>query len=754
MKLWCPPIGLASPVAALGAPAVLALTIACVAAQAQAPAAWTPLGPPGGSVSTLLVDPAAAGTVYAGTPENGVFFSSDGGATWIPANTGLATAAVGRQMLLGVQALASDAGHVYAATDAGLYAAPLGATPTWSALAATGAAAPVTLLAFDATSGLLVAASPASDGVSVAGVYVAAGLATQSAGLAWTFVALPSASAGLVVDGLAVVPPSGLATSATLLASAGGRLWSAPLTSAFAMAPAWTDADPMATLSGGSLAALAFRPEFLEAFACSAGSAWVSGNPLDAQALWSPATVEAGMVAPVCNAFSAIPVSAGGQPQALLATDQGVFVSVDGVDFKPTLAVGPSAWADAFAVGQPPGAMSSLLYVGTGFGVVTSPVAAVQAGAGWTASNGPASAPTGAPRQRLDNAGSVDTAVIGTRLFAAAQGAQYTEVFASSDSGATWAPTGIGGLLAAGSTVNEMLADTANQILYAGTSQGLLAYDPVAATWAAVDPGVLSTRVSALGLGADALFAGTDNGVYALPLGRNPAGATPVAAGLAGSVVRSLLVTPSVVIAGTIDATDDNYVFFTSEAAAAQGTGLWQAFGVGSAGTSRITSLLLVDTNLLAGTNGNLVLVASANSAWTSANTSTDAAQQISDPFGAVTSLYSDGTTIFAATGSQGVFVSPVGASYTWTPYAGAAPTALPTMEVRKLRPGDGVVYASTRAGVAATADPVLSSTPPPSSPASGGTGSGSGSGGGAASPWWLVALLLASTGLRRRAGR
>ncbi|HYP31698.1 MAG TPA: hypothetical protein VES00_07515, partial [Burkholderiaceae bacterium] len=498
------------------------------------------------------------------------------------------------------------------------------------------------------------------------------------------------------------------------------------------------------------VAALSFRPEFLEALACSGGSTWVSGNPLDAQALWSSVSLAGGMVAPVCNAFSAIPVAAGGQPQALLGADQGVFVSLDGATFQSTQAVGTSPSADAFAVGQRPGAMSSLLFVGTGFGVVTSPVASVQAGAGWTASNGPASAVSGAASQRLDNAGIVDTAVIGQRLFAAAQDTQYAEVFASGDGGATWTATGVGGVLGMGESLNVMLADTANQILYLGTSQGLLAYDPAAATWVAVSPGTIATRVSALELGPDALFAATDDGVFAVPLGRNPAGATPVAAGLAGSSVRSLLVTPSVVLAGTVDATDDNHVFFTSEAAAAQGTGLWQAFGVGSAGTRRITSLLLLDTTLMAATNGNLVLVASAGSTWTSANTSADAAQQIADPFGAVTSLYSDGTTIFAATGSQGIFVTPVGTSFAWTPYGGTAPTALPSTEVRRLRPGDGVIYASTRAGVAVTADPVLSSTPPastPSSPSPGGS-----SGGGAASPGWLLALLAAGFALRRRA--
>jgi hypothetical protein len=740
------PAGPASSAALRAASGACVIAVACLAAHGQTPASWSALGPPGGSVSALLVDPAAPASIYAGTPANGVFFSPDGGATWVAASAGLAPTAVGRQMLVDVHALANDPQYVYAVTDAGIYDAHLGTAPFWTALPATGAAQPVTLLAVDASSGWLIAASPTGDGVSVPGVYVAPSLATQPAGLAWTFVALPSAATGFGIDAIAVVPPSGGATAASLLASAGGRVWSAPLVSAFPLSPAWADADPMRTLAGPAVSALAFRPEFLEAIACSNGSTWVSGNPLDARALWSPANVAAGMVAPACNAFAAIPVAAGGQPQALLGTDQGVFVSVDGVDFLATQPVGPGLSADAFAVGQPPGAMSSLLYVGTGFGVVASPVAAVQAGAGWTASNGPSAAVGG---QRLDNASIVDTAVIGKRLFAAAQDVQYAEVFASGDGGATWSATGVGSVLAAGQSLIALLADTSNQILYAGTSQGLLAYDPAAANWVAVSPGTLAVRVSALGLGADGLFAGTDDGVFALPLGRNPAGVTPVAAGLAGSTVRSLLVTPSVVVAGTVDANDDNHVFFTSEAAAAHGTGLWQAFGVGSAGTRRITSMLMVDTNLLAATNGNLVLVASAASAWTSANTSANPAQQISDPFGAVTSLFSDGTTIFASTGSQGVFVSPVGTSFVWTPYAGSAPTALPSMEVRQLRPGDGVLYASTRAGVAATADPVLSSTPPASTPSSPSPG-GSGSGGGTSSPWWLLALLLAGAALRR----
>ena len=42
---------------------------------------WTSLGPDGGSISTLGIDPQNTSTVYAGTG-NGVFKTTDGGASW------------------------------------------------------------------------------------------------------------------------------------------------------------------------------------------------------------------------------------------------------------------------------------------------------------------------------------------------------------------------------------------------------------------------------------------------------------------------------------------------------------------------------------------------------------------------------------------------------------------------------------------------------------------------------------------------
>jgi photosystem II stability/assembly factor-like uncharacterized protein len=76
---------------------------------------WTPLGPEGGSVWALAVDPAVANAVYAGT-RNGVFKSTDAGATWTAASKGLGPAGVW------VRSLAVTAEAVYAGTEAnGVY---------------------------------------------------------------------------------------------------------------------------------------------------------------------------------------------------------------------------------------------------------------------------------------------------------------------------------------------------------------------------------------------------------------------------------------------------------------------------------------------------------------------------------------------------------------------------------------------------------------------------------------------------------
>jgi len=50
---------------------------------------WTSLGPEGGEIRAFAIHPTSPSTVYAATEGNGVFKSTNGGATWFEANSGL-----------------------------------------------------------------------------------------------------------------------------------------------------------------------------------------------------------------------------------------------------------------------------------------------------------------------------------------------------------------------------------------------------------------------------------------------------------------------------------------------------------------------------------------------------------------------------------------------------------------------------------------------------------------------------------------
>jgi photosystem II stability/assembly factor-like uncharacterized protein len=80
---------------------------------------WTSLGPDGGAIWSLATDPAAPGTVYAGTYGGGVWKSVDGGGHWTPTPEGLGNT--------WVSALAVSSGRVLAGTGSGIYVLTEGA---------------------------------------------------------------------------------------------------------------------------------------------------------------------------------------------------------------------------------------------------------------------------------------------------------------------------------------------------------------------------------------------------------------------------------------------------------------------------------------------------------------------------------------------------------------------------------------------------------------------------------------------------
>jgi hypothetical protein len=78
-------IGAIGAIGTIGAIALLWLP----APAAAAVGSWSPIGPDGGTVAAVAVDPANPRVVYAGTSRAGVWKSTDGGLTWAAASQGL-----------------------------------------------------------------------------------------------------------------------------------------------------------------------------------------------------------------------------------------------------------------------------------------------------------------------------------------------------------------------------------------------------------------------------------------------------------------------------------------------------------------------------------------------------------------------------------------------------------------------------------------------------------------------------------------
>ena len=77
---------------------------------------WTAIGPDGANVVALVIDPVEPSTAFAGTTGSGILKTTDGGASWATANSGLSTT--------DVIALAIDPSMpstLYAGTDAGVF---------------------------------------------------------------------------------------------------------------------------------------------------------------------------------------------------------------------------------------------------------------------------------------------------------------------------------------------------------------------------------------------------------------------------------------------------------------------------------------------------------------------------------------------------------------------------------------------------------------------------------------------------------
>src|SRR5262245_23756547 len=91
--------------------------------------AWTSTGIVGGSTRTIAIDPTSPATMYAGTKYNGVFKTTNGGATWTAANIGMPNTLVVNIVIDPVTTT-----NVYASTDGqGVFRSTDGGA-TWTAI--------------------------------------------------------------------------------------------------------------------------------------------------------------------------------------------------------------------------------------------------------------------------------------------------------------------------------------------------------------------------------------------------------------------------------------------------------------------------------------------------------------------------------------------------------------------------------------------------------------------------------------------
>jgi photosystem II stability/assembly factor-like uncharacterized protein len=211
------------------ASAVLAILgwISTQPAAAAAADVWTPLGPSGGTVAALAIDPRDGNTVYAGTAEAGVYRSTNGGRSWQPAGLdgGISVLAVAPATSPGTRA-------VYAVAGGTLFRSRDGGT-TWASLALAlrnaGATPGVTALALSPTPGTVYAVAPQAVSGSAGPPAL---FASTDGGDSWRLAGVPPAS--FLLRGVATDPGDpqrvfATTTGGVYVSADGGVTWARTL---------------------------------------------------------------------------------------------------------------------------------------------------------------------------------------------------------------------------------------------------------------------------------------------------------------------------------------------------------------------------------------------------------------------------------------------------------------------------------------------------------------------------------------------
>ena len=657
---------------------------------------WATGGPEGGTVNVLAVDPQNPSTIYAGTVDNGIFKSTNGGDRWNAVNAGLGDFYV-RKLAIDPQTtstlyVGASTGGVFKSVDAG---------DTWSAVnigldylnnsvsaLAIDARNPSTLYAGTSSRGLFKSTNGGVNWFTVSGglpdLRVSA-LAIDPQTTTTLYVGTPQGvfksvdgGAGWTSTGLTMWPQSLAVDPRTPTTLYAGMTLGAGRSGVFKSIDggvAWTRFT--SGLPDASIPALIFDPQS-SAVLYAGTDRYGAYTSTDGGVTWS--ALNTGLTNPQVLSMAVDP-QIGNVLYAATKSDQiaswkngsGVYKSTDGGANWAGIWSGLYATAVYSVAIDPQNTVT--MYAGTYSGIYKSS----DGGGSWSASN------TGlvAPGSRSL---AIDPQTTGT-VYAGTNGAG---VFKTTDGGAQWARvTGLGLISAFDLEFDPQNAAT----LYAATTtNGIFKTVDAGATWTAINTGLTSRDVRAFAIDPQTtatLYAGTGNfdprgfaGVFKSVDG----GASWTGVGLAGVAVSAL----------AIDPRTPSIIYAASDASSlADGTGVYKSVDGGASWTAAndglttrtVTSLAIDAQNpnqLFAGTAGGGVFASSDGAVTWSAMDATP------NPFVRALTLARDGSRLHAGTGG--------GVSSTSLTSAEAALT------VDKTGAGDGTVTSSP-AGIDCGAD-------------------------------------------------
>ena len=541
----------------------------------MAAADWTSIGPYGGSVTALAIDPQTPTTLYASTLGpgfgGGVFKSADGGGNWTAVNTGLTCGGA----LCGVSALAIDPTApttLYAGTSAGVFKSADGGG-NWTAVNTGLTSTSVNALALDPTAPTTLYASAAT---LVGKYFYSSVYKSTDGGASWN--AVNTGLTNTQISTVALDPQTPTTVYAgtwggVFKSTDGGGNWSAANTGLPGAGISVLVVDPLTptTLYAGMESFGVFK-------STDGGASWSAANTGLLTA--SPFSITALALAPQT-------------PTTLYAgTDgSGVFKSTDRGTSWSLASLGLPTNTSVRSLALDPQTLTTLYAAMERFGIFKS----TDGGGSWSAVN------TGLRSLLPVYALALDPTAP-TTLYAGAYGA----VFKSTDGGGSWSSVmnaGSCGSYACG-VYAFALDPTTPTTLYAGTGGGIFKSMDGGASWSVASTGLPTSYPGSIVLALASrtpttLYAGTQGfGVFKSMDGG--ASWSPMNAGLPISCLENSMFPPLAINALALDPQTPTTLYAGTWGVGTNCGGVFKSTDGGGSWTALNAGLTNLDVNTLA----------------------------------------------------------------------------------------------------------------------------------------------------------